>query len=84
MNAAMGGYIHMYMYIGHSFIHSLSLAYITRMIGSSPVITQVKTKTNAIAYDNSRTQDKIPSKLINIRPKSPISGKRLMYFSSIF
>ena len=32
------------------------------------------------AYDNSRTQDKIRSKLTNVRPKSSISGQMLMYF----
>ena len=32
------------------------------------------------AYDNSRTQDKIQSKLTNVRPKPPISGQMQMYF----
>ena len=36
------------------------------------------------AYDNSRTQDKIRSKLTNVRPKSSISGQMLMHFSSLF
>ena len=37
-----------------------------------------------VAYDNSRTQDKIRSKLTTVQPKSPISGQMLMYFSSLF